>query len=161
LGSLAGQAVVRLVGMAYHTSMKPQIVLDTNVLVTALRSRRGAPFRFVSLLSAAPFELNLSVPLVLEYEEVLPQHRHTMGLTTTDIADFLDFLCTKANLHEIFFLWRPTLTDPKDEMLLKLAVKARCQYIVTYNTRNFRGAERFGIAVVTPKAFLETIGVLS
>lgn len=84
--------------------MKPQIVLDTNVLVAALRSRRGAVFRLVSLLPAASFEVNLSVPLVFEYEEVLPQHRHTMGLTITDIADFLDFLCTIANLHEIFFL---------------------------------------------------------
>jgi putative PIN family toxin of toxin-antitoxin system len=141
--------------------MQPQIVLDTNVLVAALRSRRGAAFRLVSLLPAAPFEVNLSVPLVFEYEEVLPHHRHTMGLTTTDITDFLDFLCTKANLHEIFFLWRPLLTDPTDEMLLELAVKARCQYIVTYNTRNFRGAEQFGIAVVTPKAFLEILEVLS
>jgi putative PIN family toxin of toxin-antitoxin system len=147
--------------MAYHTNMKPQVVLDTNVLVAALRSRRGAAFRLISLLPAAPFEVNLSVPLVFEYEEILPQHRHTMGLTTTDIADFLDLLCAKANLHEIFFLWRPMLTDPKDEMLLELAVKARCQYIVTYNTRNFRGAEQFGIAVMTPKVFLETIGVLS
>jgi putative PIN family toxin of toxin-antitoxin system len=146
--------------MAYHTSMKPQIVLDTNVLVAALRSRRGASFRLVSLLPAASFEVNLSVPLVFEYEEVLPQHRHVMGLTIIDIADFLDFLCSIAHLHEIFFLWRPTLTDPKDEMLLELAVKARCQYIVTYNTRNFRGAEQFGIAIVTPQAFLETIGVL-
>jgi predicted nucleic acid-binding protein len=87
--------------------------------------------------------------------------RPTTGLTTTDITDFLDFLCAKANLHEIFFLWRPMLTDPKDEMLLELAVKARCQYIVTDNTRNFRGAEQFGIALVTPKAFLEILEALS
>jgi predicted nucleic acid-binding protein len=83
-----------------------------------------------------------------------------LGLTLTDITDFLDFVCAKANLHEIFFLWRPTLTDPDDEMLLELAVKARCQYIVTYNTRNFRGAEKFGIDVVTPKVFLQTLGEL-
>jgi putative PIN family toxin of toxin-antitoxin system len=159
-GSLSISVVVSLVGMAYHTGMKPQIVLDTNVLVAALRSRRGTAFQLVSLLPAAPFEINLSVPLVFEYEEVLPQHRHIMGLTLTDIADFLDFLCSIAHLHEIFFLWRPTLTDPNDEMLLELAVKARCQYIVTYNTRNFRGADQFGIAIVTPKVLLETIGVL-
>jgi putative PIN family toxin of toxin-antitoxin system len=146
--------------MAYHTSMKPQIVLDTNVLVAALRSRRGAAFHLVSLLQAALFEINLSVPLVFEYEEVLPQHRHVMGLTLIDITDFLDFLCAIANLHEIFFLWRPALTDPKDEMFLELAVKARCQYIVIYNTRNFRGADQFGITIVTPKALLETLGVL-
>jgi putative PIN family toxin of toxin-antitoxin system len=147
--------------VAYHTPMKAQIVLDTNVLIAALRSRRGAAFRLVSLLPAASFEINLSVPLVCEYEEVLPQHQHAMELTTADIVDFHDSLCTIARLHEIFFLWRPMLTDPKDEMLLELAVKARCQYIVTYNTCNFRGAEQFGIAVVTPKTFLEAIGVLS
>src|SRR2546430_16228384 len=84
-GSLSVSAVVSLVGMAYHTGMKPQIVLDTNILVAALRSRRGAAFHLVSLLPAAPFEINLSVPLVFEYEEVLPQHRHVMGLTLTDI----------------------------------------------------------------------------
>jgi hypothetical protein len=96
-GSLSVSAVVSLVGIAYHPSMKPQIVLDTHVLVAALRSRRGAAFHLVSLLPAAPFEINLSVPLVFEYEEVLPQHRHVMRLTSTDIADFLDFLC--ANTH--------------------------------------------------------------
>ncbi len=140
--------------------MTPQIVFDTNVLVAALRSRRGAAFRLVSLLPAEQFEINLSVPLVFEYEEALQHHRHVLGLTATNITDFLDFVCAKANLHEIFFLWRPVLIDPKDEMLLELAVKARCQYIVTYNTRNFRGVERFGITVITPKAFLDTIGAL-
>lgn len=49
------------------------------------------------------------------------------------------------------------LPDPDDEMLLELAVKARCRNIVTYNTRNFRGSERFGIAIVTPKAFLSRL----
>jgi predicted nucleic acid-binding protein len=97
---------------------------------------------------------------MFEYEEVLQQHRHACGLTSSDIADFLNFVCARANLHEIFFLWRPALNDPEDEMLLELAVKARCQYIVTSNTQNFRGVERFGIAVVTPKALLEIIGAL-
>jgi predicted nucleic acid-binding protein len=108
---------------------------------------------------AVSFEINLSVPLVYKYEEVLPQQLHATELTTTDIAEFLDYFCTIAHHHEIFFLWRPMLTDPQDEMLLELAVKARCPYIVTYNTRNFQAAEQFGIAIVTPKAFLEAIGV--
>jgi predicted nucleic acid-binding protein len=59
--------------------MKPQIVLDTNVLVAALRSRRGAALRLVSLLPTEHFEINLSVPLVLEYEEALSQHGHGLG----------------------------------------------------------------------------------
>lgn len=78
---LDASTVARLVAVTYHSRMKPQIVLDTNVLVAASRSRRGAAFRLVSLLPAASFEINLSVPLVYEYE-ILPQQLHGMELTT-------------------------------------------------------------------------------
>ena len=146
----------------YNTIMEPtQIVLDTNIVVTALRSKRGASFKLISLIDKAPFEINLSVPLVFQYEEVLRRQRHRLHITQDGIADFLDYLCSIANLHEIYFLWRPYLPDPQDDMLLDLAVKAGCKYIVTYNKRDFRGAEMFGIEVVTTKEFLERIGVLS
>jgi predicted nucleic acid-binding protein len=59
----------------------------------------------------------------------------------------------------IFFLWRPHLKDPGDDMVLELAVKAGCQYIVTHNGRDFAGCERFGIQAFTPGAFLKQIGV--
>jgi len=59
------------------------------------------------------------------------------------------------------FLWRPVLKDPKDDHVLELAVEASAQFIVTYNLRNFAGAEKFGIQVVTPKEFLKVIGELS
>ena len=146
----------------YNTSMEPtQIVLDTNIVVTALRSKRGASFKLISLIDKAPFKINLSVPLVFQYEEVLRRQRHSLHITQDGIADFLDYLCSIANLHEIYFLWRPYLPDPQDDMLLDLAVKAGCKYIVTYNKRDFRGAEMFGIEVVTAKEFLERIGALS
>ena len=137
-----------------------QIVLDTNILVSGLRSKRGASFKLVSLIDQGPFEINLSVPLVLQYEEVLRRQRRSLHVTQDDIADFLDYLCSVANLHEIYFLWRPYLPDPQDDMILELAVNAGCKYIVTYNKRDFRGAETFGIEVVTAKEFLEKIGVL-
>ncbi len=62
--------------------------------------------------------------------------------------------------EKFFFLWRPYLPDPKDDMLLELAVEAGCDFIVTYNARDFREIERFDITVVTPKEFLEQMGVL-
>jgi putative PIN family toxin of toxin-antitoxin system len=138
-----------------------QVVLDTNILVTALRSKRGASFKLISLIEKGPFEINLSVSLVFQYEEILRRQRSSLHVSQDDIADFLDYLCSIANLHEIYFLWRPYLPDPQDDMLLDLAVKAGCKYIVTYNKRDFRGAEMFGIEVVTAKEFLERIGALS
>ena len=138
-----------------------QIVLDTNILVSALRSKRGASFKLVSLIGQGLFGINLSVPLVLQYEEILRRQRRSLHVTQDNIADILDYLCSVANLHEIYFLWRPYLPDQQDDMILELAVNAGCTYIVTYNKRDFRGAETFGIEVVTAKEFLERIGVLS
>lgn len=136
---------------------KPEIVLDTNILVSGLRSRLGASFRLLSLVGSEKFEINLSVPLVLEYEDVLTRQQQELGLTRSEIDDFLDYLCAIANLHEVYFLWRPHLRDPKDEMILELAVKARCEYIITYNKRDFGSIEKFGTKTATSREFLETI----
>ena len=139
----------------------PQVVLDTNVIYSGLRSRRGASFKLLSLLGSGRFEIHLSVPLVLEYEEVLQEKRRDLGLTEADIADVLDYLCQVAGLHEIHFLWRPRLKDPDDEMILELAVGSSCDYIVTYNKQDFPGVEKFGVELVTAKELLQKIGALS
>jgi predicted nucleic acid-binding protein len=69
-------------------------------------------------------------------------------------------MCALAIPHKIYFLWRPYLRDRKDELVLELAVTARCDYIITYNQRDFRGAEMFGIRIRDPRAFLQAIGEL-
>lgn len=137
-----------------------QIVLDTNVLYAGLRSRRGASFKLLNQLETGRFELNLSVPLVLEYEEVLLRKESTLNFTPEEIGQLLDYLCSIANLHEVHFLWRPILNNPKDDMILDLAVRANCQYIVTYNTRDFTGINKFGIIALTAKEFLKSIEVI-
>ncbi len=83
-----------------------------------------------------------------------------MPLTEKAIDDILDYVCAVANHRQVFYLWRPFLKDPKDEMVLELAVTANCDFIVTYNKNDFEGAERFGLEVITPKEFLERIGEL-
>ena len=138
-----------------------QVVLDTNVFVSALRSSQGASFLLLSLVGrSTAFEINLSVPLVLEYEDVAKRQARSLGLTHEDIDDVLDYLCAVANRREIFFLWRPFLRDPSDDMVLELAVEAECEAILTYNQRDFAGVEQFGVRVLTPKAFLQEIGAL-
>jgi putative PIN family toxin of toxin-antitoxin system len=140
--------------------LPPQIVIDTNVLVAGLRSRNGVAFLLLSLVGTDRFGINLSVPLVLEYEDVLLRRESGIPLSAPDIGAVLDFHCSIARTHEIFFLWRPLLRDSKDDMVLELAVKAGCPFIVTYNERDFAGCERFGIKALTPAAFLKRIGEL-
>jgi putative PIN family toxin of toxin-antitoxin system len=130
-----------------------KVVLDTNVLVAALKSRNGASFQILRLVGPeAPFQPSLSVPLVLEYETAL---RRMLGGEDERIDAVLDYLCQVADLREIYFLWRPFLRDPGDEMVLEVAVGAQASRIVTHNVRDFEGVEaRFGIRVVTPGEFL-------
>lgn len=139
---------------------KRQIVADTNVFVTALRSQFGASYKLLSLIDKDVYELNLSVPLALEYEAVAKRMLDEIALSEKEIDDILDFVVSKSNHWQIFYLWRPQLKDPGDDMILELAVTASCNYIITYNVKDFKGIENFGIQAITPKDFLELIGEL-
>src|SRR5678816_1556391 len=133
--------------------MTYQIVLDTNVLIAGLRSRRGASFELLSRLGGEAFEINVSVPLVLEYEAVAREHARELGLTHADVDDVLDYLCAVGHRRQIFYLWRPFLPDPRDDMVLEVAVEAGCEVIVTFNLRDFVGVEQFGLRALTPVSY--------
>ena len=107
------------------------------------------------------FKPGLSVPLLLEYQDVLARHLPSSSLDPQDVEDFLDFFCSVAQLQRIFFLWRPYLKDPKDDMVLELAVAAQCEAIVTHNLRDFHTVGRFGLEVYSPATFLARLGELS
>ena len=136
-----------------------QIVIDTNVIIAGLRSRRGSSFQLLQLIDKGLFEINISVPLILEYHDVLLRQLTQLQLSQTDIEDLIDYYCSVGKSHEIYYLWRPTLRDPNDEMLLELGVKAQCDFIVTFNKRDFKGIEQFGLVAITPFECLEKLGV--
>lgn len=134
-------------------------MIDTNDFYAALRSRNGASYRLLQEVGRSKaFRIHLSVPLVLEYEEVAKRDSRALGLSHSDIDDILDYLCAVAGRHTVFYLWRPFLRDPDDDMLLELAVEADCDRIVTFNKRDFSGIQAFGIQAVTPQEFLMEIG---
>ncbi len=137
--------------------MKKKIVLDTNVLIAALRSRKGASFQVLKLIGRGQFDIVLSVPLFLEYEDVAKRTSRAVGLRHSDIDDILDYLCSVGQHREIFFLWRPFLKDPMDDMVLEVAVESNCDYIVTHNIKDFGGIEKFGIEAIRPGKFLRKL----
>ena len=137
----------------------PQIVIDTSVLVAGLRSRSGYSFQLLSLVGTERFDIHLSVPLVFEYEAVLYRESPNLLVSQAVVDAVLDYHCAVARTHKIFFLWRPFLPDPLDDMVLELAVKAECDYIVTVNQRHFRNVQQFGLQALTPGEFLSKIGV--
>ena len=137
------------------------MVLDTNVIVAALRSQRGASFRVLSLVGTGRFEICLSVPLALEYDDAIGRQLNDTGLSRAQVDDVLDYLCSVAIKQEVFYLWRPTLRDPKDDLVLELAVAAQCRDVITFNLKDFAGSERFGIRVRRPHELLADLGALS
>lgn len=139
--------------------MPIQVVVDTNVLVAAARSDAGASFELLRLFDAGDsrWQWNISTALVLEYEAVLKREQHRQGRSLAVVDKFLDDMAARANRHAIFYLIRPFLADPDDELILELALASAASYIVTHNLADFRDAERFGVDVLTPGEFLKVL----
>jgi putative PIN family toxin of toxin-antitoxin system len=134
-----------------------RIILDTNVLVSALRSRRGRSNKLLSLVGSETFDLVISVPLILEYEDAALRQIDALVYTPEEVREIIDFLCWAGEATPIYYLWRPFLPDPKDDLVLEAAVAGRCDTIVTFNQRDFKGVDKFGLQVRTPRAFLEEV----
>lgn len=136
---------------------KYSIVLDTNVLISALRSKRGSSFQLISLLEQDKFKINISVPLILEYESIINRELNTLDIDKKDMDIILDYICTIGTKYNIFYLWRPFLKDPKDDFILELAYTSDSDFIITFNKKNFRGAEKFGIKILSPQEFIKLL----
>ena len=133
-------------------------MLDTDVLVAAFRSGRGASRQLLLGALDSRFELLLSVPLMLEYEAVLtrPEHLAVCGLSAGEIERVLDDLASVARPVRLAFRWRPKLSDANDDMVLETAVNGNADAIVTFNQRDFEAARReFGCAVILPREALD------
>ena len=140
-----------------------QLIIDTNVLVAALRSRQGASFLLLKLLNDGDerWQINVSTALILEYEAVLKREMHRQGKDMSIIDKFIDDIISVANRHSIYYLLRPFLKDAKDDFILELAFSSSVDYIITYNIDDFARAKMFGVDAITPKTFLQKIGEIT
>lgn len=130
-----------------------RIVLDTDVMVAAIRSRIGASQRILRMALLQRFTLLVSVPLVIEYESVMtrPEHLSASRLTAADVRDLLHDVISIAEPVRLAFLWRPQLRDVADDMVLETAVNGSADLLTTFNGRDFRaGASKFAIRIAPP-----------
>lgn len=135
-------------------------VLDTDVIIAALRSDLGSSRQVLLAALNRDFELLLSVPLILEYESVLtrPEHLAASGLSASEARSVLDDLASIATPVRLAFRWRPRLSDPDDDMVLETALNGRANAIVTFNQSHFVAAIRdFHCAIIPPQAALTQI----
>lgn len=135
-------------------------VLDTDVIVSAMRSPTGASAALVLAALEGRFDLIANVPLVVEYEATcsLEEHQLAAGLNEQQVRLYLDGLAALVEPVETHFLWRPRLRDPADEMVLEAAVNGRADAIVTFNARDYGTIPRdFGIEVLKPYEALQRL----
>ncbi len=142
-----------------------KIVIDTNIVLSALFSNRGASNKLLVWLFENKKKYNVvSNTLVTEFEDVLTREKNLKqynNLEKEDVLAFIDDICLISYHQSIHFLWRPFLTDSNDDMVLEVAVNANVGAIITFNPKDFKGVkESFGIDIFTPKAYLTKIGVI-
>ena len=130
------------------------IVIDTNVLLSAIYSNKGASYKLISMIDSDKFVVNISTTLIYEYEEIL---KSKSKLEIKYIDSILNYICKIGKKNKIFYLWRPKLKDVDDDFLLELAVKSE-SIIVTLNGKDFKPASEFNLKIMTPKEFLQYIG---
>jgi len=134
-----------------------RIVVDTNVLVSAVRSRNGASFALVSSLPDPRFQFCLSVTLYAQWQAVLTRLEHLpRGPGAEAALGFTRYLASIAHLQDIHFLWRPFLRDPDDDMVLECAVASGAHTIITHNLKDFARATSLGVQARTPGQFMKT-----
>jgi putative PIN family toxin of toxin-antitoxin system len=140
--------------------VRPAYVLDTDVMVAATRSRKGASRQLLIGALDNAFDVLLSVPLLLEYEAVLTREEHMFASQTdrTNIEKLLNELVSVARLVPLVFRWRPLLTDPGDDMVLETAINGHALAIVTFNLRHFECVGRwFGTPAIQPRQALALV----
>ena len=137
-----------------------RFVLDTNVVVAAMRSPAGASAAILLAARKGRVTILASVPLALEYEAVCceAEHRLASGLSEQEVDVFLTAIIALAEPVETHFLWRPQLRDPGDEMVLEAAVNGGADALVTFNLRDFGTTPSvFGIEVLLPRDAIRRI----
>ena len=135
-------------------------VVDTDVIVAAMRSPGGASAAILRTARNGRVTLLVSVPLGMEYEAVCLEleHRLAAGLSEREVEIFLDAVLAMAEPVKTHFLWRPQLRDPGDEMVLEAAVNGRANALVTFNVRDFGTVPaRFGIKLMVPREAIARI----
>ncbi|ACK70729.1 PilT protein domain protein [Gloeothece citriformis PCC 7424] len=138
-----------------------QLVLDTNIILSGLRSKKGASYKLLNLLNDRRLQINISTTLIFEYEQILKREYKDLELSLEDIDDIINAICAIANQHKIFYLWRPLAKDPNDDFLIDLAIEAQADFIISYNKKDLEPVEKFGILILTPKQFLQLIGEIT
>ena len=137
-------------------------MLDTAILITALRSSSGAAAEVVRLTLLGEFTILMDLKLVCEYLDVAlrPEQIEASGKTHQEIEEIIEALGSVASPVLVLERHRPLSQDKNDDMVLDVAINGNADVLVTNNTKHFlKAAALFGIQVMTPRQLLTAIRI--
>jgi len=137
-----------------------RVILDTNVILAAMRSQTGASHRLLLTIGHPRWQSVITPALMYEYEDVARRPGAAPGLSPQDITNVLNLLYRESHRQFVWYSWRPLSSDPGDDAMLEAAIAGGCDYVVSFNERHLRAARDFGIGILKPAALLKLIGQL-
>jgi putative PIN family toxin of toxin-antitoxin system len=136
-----------------------RFVFDTDVVICAMRSPSGASAALLRLVSENKIKIVVNVPLCIEYEAKCTEAEHVLasGITREQAFRFAWTLIDRSEKIKNYFMWRPLLRDPDDEMVLEAAINGRADAIVSFNHKDFGNVPAsFNIALLKPAEALRS-----
>ena len=135
-----------------------RVILDTNVILAAMRSKTGASHRLLRTIGHARWQCVVTPALMYEYEDVARRPGNAPDLSPQEITYILDLIYQQSHRQLVWFSWRPLSSDPGDDAILEAAIAGGSDYVVSFNERHLRAAKEFGIEVLTPADLLKLVG---
>lgn len=134
----------------------PTVVIDTNVFVSALRSRDGASRQVIRLALRGRLQPLFGNALWTEYSDLMGRDVWGEDTSHAERGDVLAALASVSRWIRVYFAWRPNLPDEADNHLVELAVAGGAIAIITHNVRDLSAGElQFqSIQTHTPASFL-------
>ncbi len=137
-----------------------RLVLDTDVVIAAMRSPRGASAALLMAAQSTKVTLLLSVPLALEYEAICSRREHQIAgeLSKEEANQFVTAVIALVEPVDIHYLWRPRLRDANDEMVLEAAINGQANALITFNKKDYGSVPmEFNIEVLSPAEAIRRI----
>ena len=137
-----------------------KVVIDTSIWISALLTKESNSREVIRLALQSKLAPQMSETLFHEYESVMkrPKIQNNCVLNKKDQEALFNALISVSRWNEVYYLWRPNLSDENDNFVIELAVASGAKYVITYNLKDFKTAElSFNCQIMTPEQFLKEI----